>query len=81
MSDFVVVTACYSFVSKNNLAFNALLSNADDSVHSLLFMREGHIRDVFRVSVLMFLEARHLFHGFIYTIYLKKKGFSRVCQT
>ena len=53
ISDSIVFTACYSFVSKRNLVFNALLSNADDSVHSLLFMWEGHIRDVFWVSVVL----------------------------
>ena len=48
ISDFIVFTACYSFVSKRNLVFDALLSNADDSDYSLLFMRvrEEHIRDV-----------------------------------
>ena len=43
----IVFTACYSFVSKRNLVFNALLSNADDSVHSLLFMLETRISHVF----------------------------------
>ena len=38
VSDSIVLTACYSFVSKRNLVFNALLSNADDSVRILLFM-------------------------------------------
>ena len=42
--------------------------------HSLLLVWEGHMRGIFWVSVLIFLEARHSFSRLDCTIYRPKKG-------